>query len=489
MAPIEHVFVLMLENRSFDHFFGLSGRPGVPRPTDPGFGPGAKDQSAADPPHEFNDVQSQVTGGTMGGFPPDAKRAFTPDQIPVISQLADEFLLFDNWYSSLPGPTWPNRFFVHAASSGGLAASPRASDTFTSVTFPSAAFQFEHGTIYDRLTAAGKTWRVYHGDVHPQVLSLDGMVAKSFDRKFFRPVLPDPLNPGASDFATDLASGTYDIDYTFIEPNYAIEFAAQFVHGDSQHPRGFVSAGEKFIRSVYESIRNSSVWGKSALLILWDEHGGFYDHAPLQSAVPPGDRPLNAKRAGANPPVFGFDVLGVRVPALLVSPWVAKGALGSQVFPGQHFDHASVVSTLRKLFGLGGPLTQRDASSPDWLGALMPSARPATDIGPMRLAKPPVALAGPVASGLVATAAASNAHAKKDDAFIEGIALISFELDRYVTESNPRVPRIVAAAPTLTAPAMGAAMAAGPGHESPLLAYIQKVDAKVRTHKATTPGA
>jgi len=486
MAQIDHVFVLMLENRSFDHFFGLSGRPGIPRPTDPGFGPGAKDQSAADPPHEFPDVQSQVMGGTMGGFPAASKLAFTPDQIPVITELANQFLLFDNWYSSLPGPTWPNRFFVHAASSGGLAASPRVIDTFTGVTLPAAAFQFENGTIYQRLTAAGKKWRVYHGDIHPQVMALDGMVAKSFDRQFFRPVYPDATNPAASDFATDVAAAGYDIDYTFIEPNYAIEIAAQFVHGDSQHPRGFVSAGETFIRFVYDAVRNSPVWGRSALLVLWDEHGGFYDHASPPVAVPPGDKPFNAKRAGSGAPTFGFDVLGVRVPALLVSPWVPKGALGSQVFPGAHFDHASVVSSLRKQFGLGGPLTQRDASSPDWLGGLLATARPSTDAGPAKLAAPAPALAGPMEAGL---ATRKTIPTKKDDAFIEGIALISVDLDRYVSAKDPTRAPIArphgrpAANVGLAAPAAEA----GIDSEAELLAYIRQVDAKVRTHKSTTP--
>jgi phospholipase C len=171
------------------------------RPADPGFGPGAADRSAVAVPHEFEDIQRQVAQGAMTGFSPYAKRAFQPPDIPVLTQLAQEFLLFDNWHSSLPGPTWPNRFFVHAASSGGLAASPTAFGSTTGVILPSAAFEFEHGTIFDRLAAAGQKWRVYQGDVHPQVLAIEGMVKKSFDPDLFmihaeRPDEPAPHRPG-----------------------------------------------------------------------------------------------------------------------------------------------------------------------------------------------------------------------------------------------------------------------------------------------------
>ena len=99
------------------------------------------------------------------------------------------------------------------------------------MTLPSAAFTFQNGTIFDRLSTAGKKWRVYHGDVHPQVLSLDGMVSKSFNSDLFRPIYP---TAHASDFVADLSGGGYDVAYTFIEPNYAIELFNRFVQGDSQ---------------------------------------------------------------------------------------------------------------------------------------------------------------------------------------------------------------------------------------------------------------
>ena len=191
MSTVDHVFVLMLENRSFDHFFGLSGKPSIPRPADPTFKSGATDRAPLGPPHEFLDVQAQLSGGTMTGFQAAAMLGFGRPQIPVISQLADEFVLFDNWYSSVPGPTWPNRFFAHTASSGGLATSPTQLQTGGAAIFPKSPFSFENGSIYDRLDTQGKNWRVYHGDVHPQVLAVPGMAAKYLtSNEHFCPTYP-----------------------------------------------------------------------------------------------------------------------------------------------------------------------------------------------------------------------------------------------------------------------------------------------------------
>ena len=110
MPSIDHLFVLMLENRSFDHMFGLSGLPGIQVPGN--LKAGAKDRAKKDPSHDFPDVDRQYNAGHMDGFDSgaDAYLGLEPAQIPVLTALAREFLLFDNWYSSMPGPTWPNRF-------------------------------------------------------------------------------------------------------------------------------------------------------------------------------------------------------------------------------------------------------------------------------------------------------------------------------------------------------------------------------------------
>jgi phospholipase C len=367
MAKIEHVFTLMLENRSFDHMVAFAGIPGVnPPPTSFNFTKGAKDKADDDPPHEFEDVAKQINNGTMTGFPqyggPDAMKGFEPARIPVLKQLIGKGILFDNYFSSMPGPTWPNRLFVHAASSGGLDNSMGTWDMNGAISNPSKSLLFKNGHIFDRLTAHGKTWRIYHGDSRPQVLSLKGMVDKKDDARFFRE---------ADELAADLQRGD-TVNYTFIEPDYDLLF--NFRYGDSQHPLGKVSAGEKLMAYVYNAIFKNPVGAKSALVITWDEHGGFFDHVPPPAATPPGDPPLNAARA-KYPQNFPFNRFGARVPTVLISPWLPQG-LGSQIYgPKAIFDHSSVVRALRETFQLGAELTKRDKASPNWNSKLLNAPR------------------------------------------------------------------------------------------------------------------
>lgn len=438
MADIEHVFVLMLENRSFDHFFGLSGRADIPKPASADFQPGATDRAPDDPPHEFDDVQAQIANGAMSGFDKSkgALLGFQPSQIPVISQLANEYVLFDNWYSSMPGPTWPNRFFVHTASSGGLATSPTSFQTSGAAILPSSPFRFQNGSIYDRLDQHNLPWRVYHGDVHPQVLAVPGMCKRYLSGgDEFRPIYPDG-SLGVSDLVSDLHSGTYLPAYTFIEPNYALQVFSDFYYGDSQHPRGLVSAGEALIKYVYEAISTSPIWNKSALLVTWDEHGGFYDHCPPPAATPPGDTEYNRPH-GDQDVQFAFDRLGVRVPALLISPLAPKGALGSQLFPNQHFDHSSVIKTVFQIFGLGNPLTARDAAAPSWDGCLSGTARAPNEQAPLVLqtATTPARLTQPA----VGAPAAVTPNADVDG-FLSGAGLIALDLDRTIAEQTGNQP-------------------------------------------------
>jgi hypothetical protein len=113
---------------------------------------------------------------------------FLPDQIPVLSAIASNGLLMDNWFSSMPGPTWPNRFFAHAASSGGLDNSPSGLSAIEAVTSPVNSYRFDGGHIFDRLVREGHGWRIYHDDPFPQTLALRGMIDKRLDPAFFRPV-------------------------------------------------------------------------------------------------------------------------------------------------------------------------------------------------------------------------------------------------------------------------------------------------------------
>lgn len=421
MAKIEHVLVLMLENRSFDHLLAFSGLPGVPAPPAKfGFTPGALDQLDNDPPHEFDDVAAQINGGAMNGFlargGPDTMMGFDQSEVPVLLELARNNLYFDNWFSSMPGPTWPNRLFAHAASSGGLANSMGSLDVFGAVTNPGFNLNFENGHIFDRLTAKGVTWRVYHHQTglsidFPQVLCLKGMVDKRNDRKFFRPF---------SDFASDMSRGDV-AGYTFIEPQYGLP---SYRRGNSQHPSGTISLGDFLIRNVYNAIFKQKIGASSALLITWDEHGGFFDHLNPPAAVPPGDAALNRDRAKP-PRNYAFDHFGIRVPAVLISPWLPAG-LGSDVF-GKNvaFDHSSIVRALRSTFALGAKLTNRDEASPDWNSVML--AQPRALQQKLPAAAKPKFRAAPLAMEAVAAQGPPSGN-------VLGMAQIAADIDWHTAE-------------------------------------------------------
>lgn len=374
-SPIEHVIVLMLENRSFDHLLAYSNIPGLrgggTAQTNPdkngqpvAMNSGTPDRMGSDPGHEFEDVDWQIYGaGTypdarqiqMSGFAskdwPQTMSCASPQRVPVITDLARRFAVCDQWFSSLPGPTWPNRFFVHAGSSGGLSNSPSSLRSIGAIFWSKVGFSFEHGTVFDALTRGGRTWRVYHGDHFPQVCAIDTM--------------PSTFVASADQFrkmaecADDMRRGDL-ANYTFIEPDYGI--LSSFRNGDSQHPCGTLSAGEGLIDSVAKALMgNPEIWMRSMLVIVYDEHGGFYDQmaTPTTNVTPPGDTPVNADKA-AHPPVppFGFNRLGVRVPAVVVSPWVKPGSVSHTVY-----DHASVIRTVFEIFGLQGQLTERDGKA------------------------------------------------------------------------------------------------------------------------------
>ncbi|MCX6924190.1 MAG: hypothetical protein NT154_13410, partial [Verrucomicrobia bacterium] len=327
-----------------------------------------------DPGHEFYDVKIQLYGplkdtdpslpplanpardpAPMTGFLSSATQAvdysgdeklvmecFQPDQLPVLTTLAAEFALFNFWYSSLPGPTWPNRFFIHAATSGGLTDSPSTSQIV-------AGFSFQNDTIYERLKDAGKDWCVYH-DGLPQtagISSLRDEYISPFTEKF----------QDMDDFFDDVSKGNL-VDYNFIEPRY--DTGNNYLDGNSMHPLNDIRKGEQLVKRVYEALRNSRYWSDTMLIITFDEHGGFYDHQPPPATVPTGD---DSKYANPNYS-FGFDRLGVRVPAMVVSAYTAKGTIigDDPSDAATVFDHSSVLATVEKRFGLE-PLTKRDRAA------------------------------------------------------------------------------------------------------------------------------
>lgn len=400
-SPIKNVFVLMLENHSFDHIFAMSGIPKINSATTKDSNTyggqtyfvkkGAPPFMTTDPGHEFADVAEQLFAQN-GGFAINYATSLSEDtgvptkdhvgdimacfdtqaQLPVICQLANEYAICDQWYSSMPGPTWPNRFFVHGASSACLDRSP---NLLEEVEWEShlRGFCYEHGSIYQALTAAKHQWRVYsdclnryrdasewaHGGWIPQVASLKGV--SIFD--------VHPLDSSresttwADNFANDLKQD-YPYAYTFIEPNFGTSFfdkqppfkGPRYKCGSSQHPEDDAYGGECLIKAVYEAIRNSPLWETSLLVIVYDEHGGFYDHVSPVAATPPGDANVN-KLTALNG--YDFSGYGVRVPAVVISPLIAKHTVDHTLY-----DHTSILATVQRMFGMGY-LTERDHAAKD----------------------------------------------------------------------------------------------------------------------------
>ncbi|WP_295638619.1 alkaline phosphatase family protein [Novosphingobium sp.] len=393
---IRHVFVLMLENRSFDHMLGHSGLFGIdvatpsqanlgPDGAPIAFHPGAADPMPTDPRHEFPDVVEQLCGkGAIypsggGAYPPIHNAGFaanyartfpatpaagnemvrpimaaidTKTATPALWNLAREFVVCDRWFSSLPGPTFPNRFFVHGASSCGLEHSPSNLDLAKWELF--AGFRYPRGSIYDAL-GPGK-WRLYQDDTGP----IEGRIPQVAAIKGVH--FNDVHDLGR--FASDLA-GDYPAAYTFIEPSYGAMVSGHYRNGTSQHPMDTLAGGDRLIAQVYNALRASRLWEESLLIVTYDEHGGFYDHVAPDAVVPPGDSAdHDLNRSG-----FDFARLGVRVPAVLVSPRLLRGGVDHAMH-----DHSSVVATLGKLCGFP-PLTQRDAQAHSVLELVLSSVR------------------------------------------------------------------------------------------------------------------
>jgi phospholipase C len=294
-------------------------------------------------------------------------KCYNGQRLPVLFKLAQEFVVCDNWYASLPGPTWPNRFFAHAASSGGLDHSPTDGDMLKWEKLD--GFSFNNGTIFALMNGRNITWRVYAGDEFPIVSAVDAV-----DHTHIHDY---------ADFAADVAQADYPVSYTFIEPNYGRWYPpwSDYTCGTSQHPVDDVTRGESLIKTTYEAVRNSPLWSSSLIIITWDEHGGFYDHVPPPPAVAPGD---TAPGDEYNLYGFGFTQYGPRVPAVVVSPLIPRNLIDHRIY-----DHGSIPATLEACFGLN-PMTQRDANAKN----LMPLVSLSSPRGDAPPALPPPAQSG-----------------------------------------------------------------------------------------------
>ena len=357
---LKHIVVLMMENRSFDHMLGAlkaqdpridgitadlsnpdsTGAPVKVQPLAEFQG-----QLDPDPDHHFPGVDLQIFGGdtsagrvpTMQGFVKsyfsqqhDVKHSqkimyyFTPDKVPVLTTLATEFAVFNRWFASIPGPTICNRAFAHYGTSFGKV----GMDLFY--------INEPYKSIYDRLILANpkRTSKLYYYDQASSTQEIVNLLQHQ----------PE-LFGTYKQFLSDCKKGQLP-DYSFVEPNYSDHDGDNGAEiASDQHPDHHVQAGELFIATIYNAIKaNPDLWQSTVLLVVYDEHGGIYDHV-----VPPAC-PKDGFVAAANDTgtgrAFEFDRLGIRVPAILISPWIPKGTVVSD----RTFEHASIPATVTKHF-------------------------------------------------------------------------------------------------------------------------------------------
>jgi phospholipase C len=335
-GTIENIVLVMMENRSFDHVFGarslVEGLPGDglvaglsnPDPDGTPIAPFVVEQFCPpDPPHGWDASRVALADGTNTGFVQacfdkyddvESARQVMGYQLrehqPVSWALADGYCLCDRWFSSVCGPTWPNRMYFHGAQSQGM----------TSNDLPDGGF-YTMPAIWDRLDEAGVAWAYYYSSL-PYI-----SLFQRFNRR-------DELQR-LDAFFEAARTGTLP-PVCMIEPAFGV---------NDDHPPAHPSLGQVFLASVYEALAQSPQWEKMLIVFTYDEAGGFFDH------VPPG-------KAADDRAADGFDQLGFRVPAIVAGPWVRPGISSVEL------DHTSAIAHVERMFGLD-PLTARDAAAND----------------------------------------------------------------------------------------------------------------------------
>jgi phospholipase C len=389
LPGIEHLIVVMLENRSLDNMLGslyaegapalvlppgspssFDGlRPGLTNPANSGYFSGSPAQPVPvsvgatsstvpdpDPEETFANVSYQIFGPDtpsteprwpMQGFvvnyaltgaqePTQIMQCYDPAQVPVLAGLAREYAVCDAWFAPVPSQTWPNRAFAHAGTSNGHV------DNGT----PPDPLQWDVKTIFAVLSQMGVSWKVYH----------DTTLVPSLTRSMF---------PGLWDVSLDQCFDTFDAfqrdcaagqlpAYTFVEPSFLID-------PNDEHPPHDVNSGEAFLHAVWTAVSSSPTFAQTMLVITFDEHGGCYDHVlpPFgatspDAGAPPGDQG------------FRFDRFGVRVPTVVVSPLTPRGTVFRSNTPTP-YDHTSILATLRDWLTIPDDLmlpSQRIAAAP-----------------------------------------------------------------------------------------------------------------------------
>ena len=332
-AGFEHVVVVMMENRSFDHFYGwLPGANGQQAGLNYADSSGTQHATHVlapdyqgcgfnDPGHSYTQGRVQYDNGACDGFLFDgsgndiyAIGYYGQTDLPFLGAAGPAFTVCDNYFCGIMAETYPNRFHMHAAQTD------RLTNTSTTSTLP---------TIWDRLQAAGFSGRYYFNDL--PFLALWGSKYVNISKPF-------------SQFLADAAAGTLP-NVAYVDPGFAGETTDT---SNDDHPHGDIRDGEAFLNQVYAAVTSSPNWSKTVLVINFDEWGGFFDH------VPPPLAPIPPASAAAGVP---DGRLGFRVPCIVISPYARRNFIAHN-----QYDHTSILRMIEWRFGLP-PLTVRDQTA------------------------------------------------------------------------------------------------------------------------------
>jgi phospholipase C len=337
--PLDTIVVLMMENRSFDHYLGwLPGADG--RQAGMTYSDAAGQQfethrlapdwqgcAHPDPDHSWEGGRDQLDGGRMDGFLRSGENDvfsigyYAEQDLPFIPAAAKEFTTFDRFFCSLLASTYPNRYYMHSAQSYGM-----KDNTLPFLHSAESALGWPDTTIFAALAAAGVSNRYFYSDIPVSALwgapglARSGQVQEYYER---------------------CATGTLP-SVSFVDPSFAGE--EEGTSGD-EHPHGDVRVGQAFMSDVVHAFMESPQWERGALFIVYDEWGGFFDHV----------RPPRVPDIRSSADVGeDFGQMGMRIPAVLVSPYAKRGHVDHNIYGFE-----SILSLIRYRYGLA-PLTTRD---------------------------------------------------------------------------------------------------------------------------------
>lgn len=373
--PIETIVVVMQENRSFDHYFGrfnqYAGRTDVESPPANASNPDRSGPVSSsthlwqhaghhcflDTAHGWKKVHAQVAEGKMDGFYEtnhDIEGETTPDptmalrdgeramwwyderELPFYYALAKEFGLGDHYFSSLPGPTWPNRMYLFAGTSFGL-----VENTFPNIeAYP---FPDKDLVVLDELEKRHVDWKLYTNGGPP---GAGTVLAFALSTRWGRDVTAT-----VDEYFADAAAGKLPA-VAFVDANALKSGNAD---GDDEHPPAQLQIGQKLVSDVTRALFRSPQWSHAALFFTYDEHGGLYDHLPPPKACVPDDKTPFGK--GGVQFEGAFDTYGVRVPFVVVSPYAKRGFVSHGVY-----DHTSILRFIQAKHRVPA-LTARDANA------------------------------------------------------------------------------------------------------------------------------